>query len=104
MFNVWRPLKPVQRDPLAVADKTSVPLEDHISVVTAQPNITTFFTKNNKNHRWWYMKDQTPEDVLVFLQHDSQGGPVVPHAAFSLPEAPPSEPRQSIEARVIAVW
>lgn len=106
LVNAWRPLKTVQRDPLAVCDRTTVRAEELLRV--AQPDrgpdtASWFLQKGSGGHGWWYMSGQTPEDLLLFMQHDSDGGMVVPHASFSLP-AQPDEARESIEVRLIAVF
>lgn len=108
IINTWRPLKTVQRDPLAVCDGTSVHPDDFLSVPQPQigPGISTSLLKKSSGgagHRWWWMSAQTPEDLLLFMQYDSEGELAVPHTAFDLPD-PPDEARQSIEVRFFAVF
>lgn len=57
-----------------------------------------------RKHEWWYMADQTPQDVLLFLQHDSEDRQVVAHTSFMQPGKPPKEPRESIEVRLFVVY
>lgn len=105
MLNAWRPLRTVKRDPLAVADKASVGLDDHLTVPQPErgPDVNSWFLQKRSGHRWWYMEEQTPEDLLLFLQYDSDGGPVVPHTALSLPKSS-GEARESIEVRMVVVF
>ncbi|CAN8105966.1 unnamed protein product [Discula destructiva] len=105
MLTVWRPLKTVRRDPLALLDATSVGLDDFLTIQQPDrgPEVTSWFLQKSSGHRWWYMAEQTPEELLLFLQHDSEGGPVVPHASISLPTSS-EEARESIEVRVVVVY
>lgn len=61
-------------------------------------------------HRWYWMSNQTPDEVLVFTQFDSHPPKGVfrnnynhiPHAAFRNEAARPGcPPRQSLETRYI---
>lgn len=107
MLNTWQPLKTVQRDPLALADKASVRPEDRLSVPQPErgADVSSWFLQKSSGHRWWYMREQTPDDLLLFLQYDSEGGPVVPHTAFSLPGTSADDPpRESIEVRMVVVF
>lgn len=58
----------------------------------------------DRRHEWWFLSDQTPNDVLLFLQHDSNGAQVVGHTSFQLPGEEPPEPRESIEVRLFVVY
>ncbi|EGG10090.1 uncharacterized protein MELLADRAFT_30944, partial [Melampsora larici-populina 98AG31] len=106
VFNVWRPVKVVEDNPLAFCDwkslkKTDLPdleIEPTDLMNSVQP------WKYGSHQRWYYMSHQKPEDVFVFVQHDSKGqgehGMNVPHAAVVLKgqENKPST-RQSYEFR-----
>ncbi|KAI1073629.1 hypothetical protein F5B20DRAFT_497541 [Whalleya microplaca] len=110
IINAWRPIKTVRRDPLVVADATSVALEDHLLVPSPEvgPGVEGWFlkkpSKEHSKHSWWYLNEQTPEEVLLFRQYDSEGSPVVPHTAISFPGPVPDEARESIEVRMIVVY
>ncbi|KAI6351199.1 hypothetical protein MCOR25_010075 [Pyricularia grisea] len=65
--------------------------------------------------RFYYLKDMTPEEVLLIKCYDSfgEGQPMgkegisvaTPHAAFDDPETPADAPlRHSIEARCLILW
>lgn len=101
LINAWKPLKTVQRDPLAVVEGSSVGPDDFVIVNDARrgPRHGSYFLQKRDGHRWWYMKEQTPEEILFFLQYDSAGSPPVPHTSVELP-TPPQEARQSIEVRL----
>jgi hypothetical protein len=55
--------------------------------------------------RWFYLRDQTPEEAWVFIQSDSKTIGIkqgVPHSAFPLPNSGKTElPRESIEIRCL---
>ncbi|KAI8201837.1 hypothetical protein K4K52_006889 [Colletotrichum sp. SAR 10_76] len=79
MVNAWRPLKTVRKNPVTVADTASMAWEDYLTVPQPEvgPGVEGFWLQRPQNvdrkHDWWYMADQTPEEVLLFLQHDSEG-------------------------------
>ena len=106
VINVWRPIKPVLKDPLAVADAHSVPDSDLISVGLIYPNRQgeTYTVKPNPNHRWYYLYGQTPEEVLLIKCFDSKldgRARRVPHTAFINPETADEYSRESIEVRAL---
>ncbi|KAJ0339608.1 hypothetical protein KNSL1_011952 [Colletotrichum chrysophilum] len=79
MVNAWRPLKTVRKNPVTVADTASMAWEDYLTVPQPEvgPGVEGFWLQRpqdaDRRHDWWYMADQTPEEVLLFLQHDSEG-------------------------------
>ncbi|KAI8240261.1 hypothetical protein K4K55_001014 [Colletotrichum sp. SAR 10_96] len=105
MVNAWRPLKTVRKNPVTVADTASMAWEDYLTVPQPEvgPGVEGFWLQRpqdaDRRHDWWYMADQTPEEVLLFLQHDSEGAQVVAHTSFAQPGPVPKEPRESIEVR-----
>ncbi|KAJ5407396.1 hypothetical protein N7465_008680 [Penicillium sp. CMV-2018d] len=109
IINVWRPLKTIQRDPLAVCDWSSVNIQDE--------GIATHFTLPNgwnelgryafsPRQRWYYLSGQQPNEPLIFTQFDSskvdEGGFTVPHSAFVDPEYSDSAARESLEIKMFA--
>ncbi|KAJ5535310.1 hypothetical protein N7527_001564 [Penicillium freii] len=109
IINVWRPLKTIQRDPLAVCDWSSVNIQDE--------GIATRFTLPNgwnelgryvfsPSQRWYYLSGQQPNEPLIFTQFDSskvdEGGFTVPHSAFVDPEYSDSAARESLEIKMFA--
>ncbi|ORY00975.1 hypothetical protein BCR34DRAFT_575336 [Clohesyomyces aquaticus] len=69
----------------------------------------------NEKHRFYYLKDMTPEEVMLLKCFDSRGEGMekglpglalrTPHTAFEDPETPPNAPgRQSIEVRCLVFY
>lgn len=106
IINVWRPIKTIHKDPLAVCDSHSVPDEDILPVKLIHPGWVgePCTILPNKNHRWYYKNEQTPEQVMLIKCYDwKTDGRArrVPHAAFTDPEMIDRDPRHSIEVRVL---
>jgi len=108
--NVWRPLRgPCNDWPLCFCDASSVESVDAEATDMVYPE---YFTENvslrfNQHHRWYYLSDHQPNEVIIFKQSDSESSAVggVPHCSFLNPKASPSEPpRESIEARALVVY
>lgn len=110
IINVWRPLKKVERDPLAVCDWTSVHRDDCIRHRLVLPSGWNELGKYrfNANQRWYYLSGQQPQEALVFRQFDSgkvgEGGMTVPHSAFVDPKAVDGPARESIEIKMFAFF
>lgn len=104
---VWRPIKKVLRDPLAIAEANSVPEDDLVPVGLIYPNRKgeTFGVRHNKGHRWFYKYGLTPEEVILIKCFDSKTdgrARRVPHTAFSDPSTGDDVPaRESIEVRAL---
>lgn len=107
LINVWRPIRQVQRDPLAVAEAHSVAEEDLVPVPLIYPNRNgeTLGVRHNKSQRWFYKSGLTPEEVLLIKCFDSKTdgrARRVPHTAFVDPSAAADAPaRESIEVRAL---
>jgi hypothetical protein len=106
IINVWRPIKPIARDPLAVADAHSVPESDLVPVALIYPNRRgeTYTVKPNRNHKWFYLRGQTPEEVLLIKCFDSKvdgRARRVPHTAFVDERTAHERGRESIEVRAL---
>lgn len=124
IINVWRPLKPVPCDPLAVADARSVPDEDLFEVHVGKPqNVqATFYNpktsrqgsgtligKYGPGHKWYYMSDMTQYDILLLKIFDSKDDGKTarrtPHAAFIDPHTSEvQEARESLEIRCLVCF
>ena len=114
-YNVWRTFTPPPQDiPLAVCDARSVMTGDAVDAMAVMDpkghppmrNVTSVYHPN-ANHLWYYFRDMTVDEVIVFKQHDSDPARAhrVPHSAFSDPSCPPGvPPRGSAETRVLAVF
>ena len=106
IINVWRPIKTIRKDPLGVADATSVPDEDLIPVPLIYPDRAgeTCTVRPNDNHRWHYLREQTPGEVMLIKCFDSKvdgRARRVPHSAFVNPSTENESPRESIEVRTL---
>ena len=107
IINVWRPIKTVLRDPLAVADANSVPDSDLVVTELIYPNRRgeTYAVKPNNAHKWHYKSNLTPEEVILIKCYDSKldgRARRVPHTAFADTGAAADAPsRESIEVRAL---
>jgi hypothetical protein len=112
LMNLWRPITPVYRTPLALCDASSVSRPDlNDSEIRGglndpkRPSMFGFNLSYNPQHRWYYAPRMQPDEVLVFKLFDSDAQRVqwTGHTAFdhpaTLPDAPP---RESIEIRTIS--
>ncbi|KOS45250.1 hypothetical protein ACN38_g3812 [Penicillium nordicum] len=109
IVNVWRPLKTIQRDPLAVCDWSSVNMRDEgIATRLMLPNGWNELGRYafSPSQRWYYLSGQQPNEPLIFTQFDSskvdEGGFTVPHSAFVDPEYSDSAARESLEIKMFA--
>ncbi|MCJ1395218.1 hypothetical protein MMC18_008101 [Xylographa bjoerkii] len=105
--NVWRPLKgPVLDWSLAMCNAQTVLSEDLMStdVLGGKHMLTedmrVFY---NERHEWFYLSNQTPDELLIFRQADTNSTFMgVPHTSFSDPSASQSDYlRESVEIRAI---
>ena len=106
IINVWRPIKTILKDPLAVADAHSVLESDLVPVALIYPNRRgeTLTVRPNSEHKWYYLYGQTPEEVTLIKCYDSKidaRARRVPHSAFVSKATEDEEPRESIEVRAL---
>ncbi|PSS37524.1 hypothetical protein PHLCEN_2v638 [Hermanssonia centrifuga] len=108
IINVWRPIgNPVAHKPLAVSDWRTLDTEhDLVPVRFIYPDRVggTFSVKYNPNHRWYYLSNQTPEEVTLIKCYDSEvdRARLTPHSAFLDTTSPKEAPhRESIEVRAL---
>ncbi|KAG9793214.1 high affinity methionine permease, partial [Aureobasidium melanogenum] len=106
IINVWRPIKTIYKDPLAVADAHSVPDSDLVGVDLIYPDRRgeTYTVRPNPEHKWYYLYGQTPEEVVLIKCFDSKldgRARRVPHTAFVNPETVDAPARESIEVRTL---
>jgi len=145
IINVWRPIANSASDyPLAVVDWRSTSPADLVPVDLLypkrdsnddddrgkevlpkeksktstegyEPKGETFAVAPSENHKFYYMKDMTPDEALFIKCFDSfgQGFPLgkdgvanyTPHTAFIDPQTPADAPgRQSIEVRCLVFY
>ncbi|KAI9012430.1 hypothetical protein DFJ74DRAFT_645534 [Hyaloraphidium curvatum] len=111
--NVWRPINvpKVVDVPLGVIDATTCPATDLLAYDIVYPDRVggNYIIRPNPQHRWYYLRDQTPEEVCVFKQYDSDEGRLryAPHSAFTdekRKEGGGYKPRESIELRLFVFY
>ena len=111
LVNTWRPIEPIESAPLAVCDAASVARQDLIfgpiggNSAAGVPNAAGWNLAHNPDHRWRYVSDMQPDEVLVFKLCDTDRDRVqwTAHTAFDDPtSAPDARPRRSIELRTLA--
>jgi hypothetical protein len=106
IINVWRPIKTVRRDPLAVAEANSVNDDSLVVTELIYPNRRgeTYAVKHDPNHQWYYKSELSPEEVILIKCFDSKKdgrARRVPHTAFHVPGTEDAEGRESIEVRAL---
>jgi len=112
LINLWRPITPVERTPLAVCDASTVLREDLFDSEirgglgdAGRASLYGFNLAYSADHRWYYVPGMQPEEVLAFKLFDSDPTRVqfTAHSAFTDPTSPPdAAPRESIEVRTIS--
>jgi hypothetical protein len=116
-YNIWRVITPPpQNFPLALCDARSVSPGDVAQAMAVMDppggnspvsRAMTSVFRPNPAHRWYYFKDMTPDEVIVFKSYDSDRSLAsnVAHSAFFDVTCPAqAPPRASAEVRVIAVF
>ncbi len=110
-INLWRPIRPVERKPLALCDARSIVAEDLIPIVIdGRPDdpagpFSGFNLVYNPQHRWHYYPQLQVDEVLAFKIFDSDGTRpyLAAHTAFDDPTSRADAPKRlSIEVRTIA--
>ena len=121
LFSIWRPLKPVKRDPLALLDTRTVPDADYVPCDVKTPNLgegqegthesESYLARYSEGHKWYWIEDMQPEEVLVIGLWDSSrekdggkssGGTL--HSSVELKGKEGVEARESLELRCCAIW
>ncbi|KAH9861208.1 hypothetical protein IAQ61_010945 [Plenodomus lingam] len=114
LLGLWRPLKQVRRDPLAVCDAATVPdadyqvrLREFKRTGVKSGNYVLSHGEEGERHEWWYLSGMREDEMVVFKGFDTWQdlpGWRCPHTAFRLEGSEGEEPRESIEARVVCFW
>jgi hypothetical protein len=111
IIQVWRAInRPIEANPLAVADAKSIHFEDFLLAERRYPNRVgqTYRLMHSPNHRWYYFPRMRRDEALVFKVFDSAKdgrARFTPHTSFEDPASPPdAAPRQSIEARALVFF
>lgn len=112
LVQTWRVLTPPPNDNvLAICDARSVSLDDSIVMTNylSQPGneaerIETRLCRYDPAHRWYYLSEMGPEDLLVFKGFDSDDPATMTgaHVAIDLPTTEDTHGRISVEARFLA--
>ena len=112
LINIWRPLRTVERSPLALCDASTVLRSDLFQSEVrgglgdaGRRSLWGFNLAYNPDHRWYYAPRMQPDEAYVFRLFDSDPDAVqfTGHSAFEDPTSPEgAPPRQSIEIRTIA--
>jgi len=119
LVNAWRPIRgPVQDVPLTICEAGSTAPSDFVPTSIehfggddlSRPRHSgeIFSFRHRPEHRWFYVSDMQPDEVLLLKCFDTrkQGGArYTAHTGFANPECPPGfTPRQSIEVRTLVVF
>ncbi|HEX6004134.1 MAG TPA: CmcJ/NvfI family oxidoreductase [Burkholderiales bacterium] len=111
IIQVWRAInRPIQSNPLAIADAGSVAFEDFLIAERRYPGRVgqTYRLRYSPAHRWFYFPEMRRDEALVFKVYDSEKdgrARFTAHTSFHDPHTPPdAPPRQSIEARAFAFF
>lgn len=108
IINVWRPIKEVLKDPVAVADAKSVPDADLVAADLNEQGYPgeSWVVKYNPAHRWYFKHQLSPEEVLLIKCFDSDKAVArrALHTAFEDPAYRDNEARQSIEVRCLVLY
>jgi hypothetical protein len=112
LINVWRPLKTVERAPLALCDASTVSRDDLFpsEVVgglgdARRRSLYGFNLAFNPAHRWTWLPQMRNDEAFVFRLYDSDPDAVqfTGHTAIEVPGTPAdAAPRESLEIRTIA--
>ena len=111
IIQVWRAInRPIESNPLAIADAGSVAFEDLLVAERRYPGRVgqTYRLRYNAAHRWFYFPEMKRDEALVFKVYDSEKdgrARFTAHTSFNDPHTPPgAPPRQSIEARALVFF
>lgn len=122
IINVWRPLKPVSKDPLAFCDARTARDEDLMPVVSYLPakgsgqyadvsggeRFELYYKRFRKGEKWYFCERMLPEECLMLKIFDSlrdnKTARRVPHSAFEKPASVGDATRESMEVRCLVFW
>lgn len=114
LLQTWRVLTPPPNDNvLAICDARSVSLDQSIVMTNylGRPGeegeeIETRLCRYDPAHRWYYLCDMGPEDLLIFKGFDSDDPTTMTgaHVAIDLPTSEDPHGRISVEARFLAFY
>ncbi len=103
--NVWRPIaNMIIHSPLGFIHPDSVSASDWMDIELIYPDRKgqILGVAANPAHRWFYLSNMTPEEVVIFNIYDNQNRPFLAHSALDITnQQQPTFPRQSIESRTL---
>jgi hypothetical protein len=118
VLGIWKPLKTVERDPLVLTDSRSIPDNDFCDLHRDKTAkligrdmkwVLSLLKHGSKEemHRWHYLSDMQPEEVLIFKHFDSKRD--IPawrcaHTSIEIPGTEDLPPRQSIDVRALVLY
>jgi len=112
LINLWRPIRAVEKTPLALCDASTVSHSDlndsEVRGGLNNPNHKPLYGFNlqyNPRHRWYYAPHMQTDEILIFKLFDSDSSRVqlTGHTAFDDPTSAADAPgRESIEIRTIS--
>ncbi|KAF2162781.1 hypothetical protein M409DRAFT_27019 [Zasmidium cellare ATCC 36951] len=117
IINVWRPLKPVTREPLAVCDARSVPDSDlqQVWLHVVRPkdgvpdkviDVGLWYLQRGEGHKWYWPSEMQPDEALLIKCFDSKKdgrARRAPHSAMKTP-GDHGPTRESVEVRCLVFW
>ena len=104
IVNVWRPIKPISKDPLAVCDSRTARDDDLMPVVSILPpkgsgqyasvsggeGFELYYKRYHPDEQWYFADKMEPHEVLMIKIFDSlRDGKTArrcPHTAFTNPD------------------
>jgi hypothetical protein len=111
IIQVWRAIsQPIARDPLAIAEASSLAQQDFIAAERRFPDRVgeIYQFAYNPAHRWFYFPHMRRDEALVFKVYDSAKDGRArwgAHTSFDDPTTPADAgPRESIEIRAFAFF
>lgn len=108
IINVWRPIKTITKDPVAVADASTVPDEDLVAAGIVDNGFPgeQWVVKHNPKHKWYFKHRLGTEEVLLIKCFDSEKEVArrALHCSFEDPVYRDEESRQSIEVRCLVLY
>lgn len=108
IINIWRPIKVIQKDPIGVADATSVPDADLVAgeLVEDEYQGESWVARRSPTHRWYFKHRLSPKEVLLIKCFDSDKTVArrALHSAFGDPAYLDEDSRQSIEVRALVFY
>ncbi|KAE8136797.1 hypothetical protein BDV38DRAFT_283735 [Aspergillus pseudotamarii] len=74
VINLWRPLDVVKNWPLALGDGRTMGLSDLVAVDLVRKDYVgeTMYQKYRPGFRWYYLHHQTPDEICLFKNFDSE--------------------------------